>query len=175
MRYLNDTGFVVKRVNLGEADRFLTLFTQNNGKIEVLAKGVRKITSKRASHIELLNLINFNSIQGKKNLILTEVQMVDSFEEKRVTLQQCEVIFLVCELIERLCPFGAVNYELFSHVKDFLDIGDFSKEALLTFETEMLVQLGFWNKDKTFSSEDESSKFIESLIERKLRSRIITY
>lgn len=175
MRYLNDTGFVVKRVNLGEADRFLTLFTQQNGKIEVLAKGVRKITSKRASHIELLNLINFQSIQGKKNLILTEVQMIDSFEERRETLQQCEVIFLICELIERLCPFGAVNYELFSHVKDFLDNGNFSKEALLEFETDMLVHLGFWNSGKSFASEDESSQFIESLIEKKLKSRIITY
>lgn len=175
MIYLNDTGFVVRRVNLGEADRFLTLFTQNNGKIEVLAKGVRKITSRRSSHIELLNLINFHSIQGKKNLILTEVELVDSFEQRRTTLQQCEVIFLVCELIERLCPFGAANYELFSHVKVFLDDGDFSKDSLLEFETNMLVSLGFWNKNKTFNSEDESSTFIESLIERKLRSRVITY
>lgn len=175
MRYLNDTGFVVKRVNLGEADRFLTLFTQNNGKIEVLAKGVRKITSKRASHIELLNLINFQSVKGAKNLILTEVQVIDTFESQRVTLRQCEVVFLVCELIERLCPPESINQELFFHVRQFLNEGDFSKEALLTFETEMLVHLGFWNKNKSFSSEDESSKFIESLIEKKLRSRIITY
>jgi len=175
MRYLNDTGFVVRRVNVGEADRFLTLFTQNNGKIEVLAKGVRKITSRRASHIELLNLINFQSVKGAKNLILTEVQVVDTFEEKRKTLQQCEVVFLICELVERLCPPDSTNQELFSYIKTFLDTGDFSKEALLAFETDILVSLGFWNRDKQFASEDESSQFIESLIERKLRSRVITY
>src|SRR5690606_16970724 len=121
MRYLNDTGFVVRRVNLGEADRFLTLFTQNNGKIEVLAKGVRKISSKRAPHVELLNLINFQTVKSAKNHILTEVQVIDTFEDKRKTLQQCEVVFLVCELIERLCPPEAVNQELFAHVREFLD------------------------------------------------------
>ena len=74
MIYLKDVGFVVKRINLGEADRFVTIFTQNNGKIEVLAKGVRKITSKRSSHIELLNLVRFHSIKTSKNIILTEIQ-----------------------------------------------------------------------------------------------------
>ena len=112
MRYLNDIGFVVKRVNLGEADRFITLFTKNNGKIEVLAKGVRKINSRRSSHIELLNLINFNSVKTSKNYILTEVDLVSSFESRKQTLDQCETLFLLCELINALCPHEQVNREV---------------------------------------------------------------
>lgn len=171
--YLNDIGFVVKRINLGEADRFVTLFTKNNGKVEVLAKGVRKITSRRSSHVELLNLIRFQSVKTSKNFILTEVELVNSFEKRKDSLKQFEIAFMVCELIDNLCPFGQINQELFIHVFQFLRDGEHSDEALLEFETRILTFLGYWDVEKKFKSEEESRAFIESLIERKIKSRII--
>ena len=173
MTYLNDVGFVLKRINLGEADRFVTLFTQNNGKMEVLAKGVRKITSKRSSHIELLNLVRFHSIRTSKNFILTEVQLINSFEKRKDTLKQCEIAFLVCELIDNLCPQGQVNTEMFSLVGGFLRDGEMSEDALLRFETDILSNLGYWNVKNKFKTELESRQFIESIIERKIKSRVI--
>ena len=173
MTYLNDIGFVVKRVNLGEADRFITLFSLNNGKVEVLAKGVRKISSRRASHIELLNLVKFNSIKTSKNFILTEVELINSFEKRKNTLKQCEVAFLVCELIDNLCPFGQVNQELFEKVNEFLNEGEESDNALLRFESAILTLLGYWDVEKKFKTEEEARIYIESLIERKIKSRII--
>ncbi len=173
MTYLNDTGFVVKRVNLGEADRFVTLYTKNNGKVEVLAKGVRKISSRRSSHIELLNLIRFNSIKTAKNFIMTEVELVNSFEKTKNTLKQCEVAFLVCELIDSLCPYGQVNQELFLKVYEFLSSGAIEDQDLLRFETSILSILGYWDIEKKFNTEEESRVFIESLIEKKIKSRVI--
>lgn len=173
MTYLNDTGFVVKRINLGEADRFVTLFTQNNGKVEVLAKGVRKITSRRSSHIELLNLVRFQSVRTAKNFILTEIELLNSFEGRKDTLKQCEVAFLVCELINALCPYGQTNRELFALVGLFLKNGESSDEALLQFETEILSTLGYWNALNKFATEKDSRTFIEGLIERKIKSRVI--
>lgn len=173
MRYLNDTGFVVKRVNLGEADRFVTILTQNNGKVEVLAKGVRKITSRRASHIELLNLVRFNSVKTSKNFILTEIDLINSFENKKETLHQFEIMFLLCELIDNLCPYGQHNFEVYSSMNDFLQKGDFTDEALMKFETDILIHLGYWNYGRKFTNEKEVRTFIESLIERKIKSRVI--
>lgn len=173
MTYLNDIGFVVKRVNLGEADRFVTLFTHNNGKVEVLAKGVRKITSRRSSHIELLNLVRFHSVKTSKNFILTEIELINSFEKRKDTLKQCEIAFLVCELIDSLCPHGQTNKELFCLVDLFLKGGEYSDDALLRLETEILTALGYWNVAKKFATEKESRLFIESILERKIKSRVI--
>ncbi len=173
MTYLYDTGFVIRRVNLGEADRFVTIFTKNNGKVEVLAKGVRKITSKRSSHIELLNLVRFHSVKTSKNFILTEIELIDSYEGRKADLKQCEIAFFVCELIDNLCPHGQVSSEIFIEVLRFLEKGEHEDQALLEFETKILSLLGYWNMEKKFSSEEESRLFIESLIERKMKSRII--
>lgn len=173
MTYLNDTGFVIKRKNLGEADRFVTLFTLNNGKVEVLAKGVRKITSKRSSHIEPLNLVKFHSVKTSKNFILTEIELINTFESRKNTLRQCEVAFFVCELIDSLCPHGLINKELFEVVGSFLETEALEDKDLLEFETKILTSLGYWNTNKTFSSEEEARKYIESLIEKKIKSRVI--
>ncbi len=173
MTYLNDTGFVVKRINVGEADRFVTLFTKNNGKIEVMAKGVRKITSRRSSHIELLNLVRFQSVRTAKNFILTEIELLNSYEQRKDTLRQCEIAFLVCELINALCPYGQTNNELFDLVGLFLQKGYIDDDSLLKFETEVLSILGYWNVSKKFNTEKDVRTFIESLIEKKLKSRII--
>lgn len=173
MVYLNDVGFVIKRINLGEADRFVTLFTRHNGKIEVLAKGVRKITSRRSSHIELLNLIKFHSLKTAKNFILTEVELINSFEKRKSNLVQCEVAFLVCELIDNLCPYNQVNTELFMHVLEFLKTGSEDDNSLKEFEEKILHHLGYWDMNRKFKTEQEVRYFIEGIIERKIKSRVI--
>ena len=48
-------GLVIKRKDVGEADKIVTIFSKNQGKISVIAKGVRKVTSRRAGNLELLS------------------------------------------------------------------------------------------------------------------------
>jgi DNA repair protein RecO (recombination protein O) len=45
-------GIVLSRRNVGEADRLLRILSDQRGLIRVLAKGVRKIPSRRGSHTE---------------------------------------------------------------------------------------------------------------------------
>ena len=43
---------VIRHTNFGEADRILTLYSREKGKIRVVAKGVRKLKSRKAGHLE---------------------------------------------------------------------------------------------------------------------------
>jgi len=72
MRGFKTEGIVLKRRNFGEADRILTVFTKDRGKISVLAKGVRRITSRRAGNVELLNRVSIFLHQTRGMPILTE-------------------------------------------------------------------------------------------------------
>ncbi|MBI2593599.1 DNA repair protein RecO, partial [Candidatus Daviesbacteria bacterium] len=71
-------GIILKRTNFGEADRMLTVLTKNLGKITVIARGVRKITSRRAGNVELLNVVKLGLFKGK-GYTLTEAQSVQTF------------------------------------------------------------------------------------------------
>jgi DNA repair protein RecO len=59
------TGIVLTRVDYGEADRIITLLTPDNGKLRLMAKGVRRIKSKLAGGIELFSSTNITFIRGR--------------------------------------------------------------------------------------------------------------
>ena len=59
MRTYKIEGIVLRRRNLGEADRILTVLSRESGKISIKAPGVRRIPSRRSSHVELLNHSKF--------------------------------------------------------------------------------------------------------------------
>ena len=53
-RVYKTAAIVLRHRKLGEADKILTLFTPNYGKLDAVAKGVRRPTSKLAGHVEPL-------------------------------------------------------------------------------------------------------------------------
>lgn len=172
MHYLKDLGFIIKRVNFGESDRYISLFTKNNGKIEVVAKGVRKITSRRASSIELLNLVRFHAVKSSKNYILAEVELISSYDTLRKSLSDIQILFLLCELIDRLCPLGQKHNDVFELIGQTLNrVKRAEKPAVGDFQTKILSILGFWDGKREFKSDDDVRQFIEAIIERKLKTK----
>lgn len=172
MQYLKDRAFVIKRVNFGDSDRFLTLFSQNHGKIEVVAKGVRKITSRRASSIELVNLIDFQAVRSARNHILTEVKLVDSFSRLKCDLNHMKKVFLTCELIDVLLPSMQKHEDIFDLLTRALSSMSDSEKNILYFQAKLVSMLGFWDSSEPFKNGDHIREHIESIIERKLKTRV---
>lgn len=172
MKFLKDKGFVIKRVSFGESDRFITLYTQNNGKIELVAKGVKKITSRRSSHIEPFNILSFQAVHGHKDYILTEVELVKSSSSLKKTLEGYASVFRMCELIERLCPYGERNTQVFDVVMSLLDEQDSRsiEEKMFIAQTQLLSSLGYWDSRKTFISATALTRFIENIMERQMKT-----
>ncbi len=62
------TGIVLSRIDYGEADRIITLLTPEQGKLRLMAKGVRRIKSKLAGGIELFSVTNITFIRGRGDI-----------------------------------------------------------------------------------------------------------
>lgn len=62
------TAVLIMRRNFGEADRIITVITPHNGKLTLLAKGVRKVKSKLAGGIELFSISSITYIPAKKEI-----------------------------------------------------------------------------------------------------------
>src|SRR3990167_4660571 len=104
MRTYKTEGIIIKRKNFGEADRIITVLTRNHGKIQVKATGVRKIQSRRSSHVELLNHASLFIYKGRGSLpILTEAETIDSFQDIKNDLTKVGFAYHICELIDGLC------------------------------------------------------------------------
>lgn len=65
MKQIVSKGIVLTRVDYGEADRIVTLLTPDNGKIRVMARGVRKIKSRMAGGVELFSVSDITYMEGR--------------------------------------------------------------------------------------------------------------
>ncbi|MDO8487754.1 MAG: DNA repair protein RecO [bacterium] len=173
MRSFTVTAVVIKRSNLGEADRLITLFTNTHGKMTVLAKGVRKLTSKRAPAVELFNLISAQIVKGRGDLnILAEVKMIDTFSSWRGQLGRVTVAYQLAEAVDKLTadhqPHPQVFAILVSSLNHIGSLGANWAKQLETWLIEIIQELGFWPKDKPFKG--NMVELVESISSRSYNS-----
>lgn len=95
-------GFILKKVDRGEADQLFTIFTKDFGKLEILGKGIRKIFSKLKSGMELFNLSEIEFIQGKSQKTLTDAILIERFGELRHNLDKLQVAYKISEVLDSL-------------------------------------------------------------------------
>lgn len=174
MRTYKIEGIVLKRRNLGEADRILTVLSRESGKISVKAPGVRRIFSRRSSHVELLNHSQFTLYGSSKVFmpIVTEAQTLEDFSGVKSSLHKIGYAYYICELINGLCPENQENKSVFFHLKATLSALNQTRDALnlvKKFEKDLLSELGFWSEVKLLQTQD-SRTVMERLLERKLKT-----
>ena len=165
-------GVILKRLNYGEADRILTSYTKYRGKIRAIAKGVRKITSRKGGNVELFNHCVLFLAEGRNLDIVTEAQVVNSFSRLSDDLEKTAAGFYLVELIDQLTPDGQVNRQVFDLLVGVLgelknrraeELGAVTRD----FEIELLKLLGFWSDAVDIKN---VKGYIEEIIERRLRS-----
>ncbi|MBI2195434.1 MAG: DNA repair protein RecO [Candidatus Levybacteria bacterium] len=172
MRSFKTEGIVIRRRNVGEADRLLTVFTKHHGKITIKAKGVRKISSRRSGHIELLNLVSLSLYRGRVTSTLTEVETINNFGKIKDNLKSCGLAYHVCELIDSLCAENQENLKVYSLLCEVLaNLSDQEnlKVIISRFETELLDALGFISQSQYLNTQG----LIEEIIERRLKAKRI--
>lgn len=147
MRGFKTEGIILKRRNFGEADRILTVFTFHRGKISVLARGVRKITSRRAGNVELLNRVQMYLYPGKNFLILTEATSLNTYQKLKSNLTLSTIAFHLIELTDRLTAENQENPLLYSNLLEVLTRLSARPRQLLirAFEVKILKLMGFWS------------------------------
>ena len=174
MRTYKVEGIVLKRRNLGEADRILTILSKESGKIVVKAPGVRRIPSRRSPHVELLNFSQFTLYASSKSFmpIVTEAQTIEDFSSIKSDLHKIGLALYVCELINGLCADNQENRNVFFQLRSILLELSNSQNAvsiIKKFEKDLLTELGFWSEAKLLETQD-SRIVMEKLLERKLKT-----
>jgi DNA repair protein RecO (recombination protein O) len=166
------TGIVLKRTNYGEADRIVTLFTKEVGKLSVIAKGVRKPTSKRSASIELGTQLEALIIKGRGMDILSQTMIVNSFPQIKQDLTGCTQLYQLLEIIDVLTREEQELpevYELFLQTLTNLATQTNHKQLLLSSFKTLTELLGF--TPPTNMSEIGLKSYIESIAERHLKTK----
>jgi len=65
VKELQDDAVVLRTYKSGEADRVVVLWTRHYGKVRVLAKGIRKATSRLGGNLETLAYVNVDLVKTR--------------------------------------------------------------------------------------------------------------
>ena len=121
---------VLKRTDLGEADRILTLFTPNKGKFHAIAKGVRRTISKKAGHLELLCRSQLQVALGRNLDIITQAEGRENFLHLRTELWHMTCGFYLAELVDRFIEEHTQHLDVYTLLLDTLRYLDADAMAL---------------------------------------------
>ncbi len=143
-------GIIIRKVDFGEADRIVTVLTEDFGKIDCIAKGARRIKSKFCGRLELFNHVLLNCFQGKDLAYLNETEVLGSLSETK-ELDRHRVQFYMAELTHKLIQpeqelMGA--YRLLQDALRVLDDTVKYETVLQSYLIKLLTLSGFlppWN------------------------------
>lgn len=176
-RLIKVEAVILKRRNIGEADRLITLFSKERGKISAMAKGIRKITSKRAPHLEVFSRTILMLHKGDRFDTITEVFPIETYSTLRKHLDRVNAAYMLCESVDALLPEHQEHFDVYTQMiraLTHLEYAEPSRVFLAEFLKTLLVSLGFLTVSKELTV-DELIAYIEQLTERRLKTKKIIH
>lgn len=137
---------VIRQRNLGEADRILTLFTREKGKLSAVARGVKRGHSKLAASLQLFARGRMQLAAGRSLDVITSVTDGDLSLGLREDVQRYAHASYAAELLDVLVEEGAPDEVLYALLVDTLGALDKAGDpatVTLGFEVKLLTRLGY--------------------------------
>lgn len=137
---------ILKRSDLGEADRLLTIYTPSHGKLRVIAKGVRKLQSRKSGHVELFTHTHLLLARGRNLDIITQAETIGPFLALRADLERTAYAFYFAELVDQFAEEAQENPAVFDLLLSALRWVGETNDLWLTaryFELHLLSYFGY--------------------------------
>lgn len=138
-------GIVLSRFELGEADRVLTMLTPELGKIRVIAKGVRRPTSRLGGSLEPFAELHVNLARGRTFDVVTGVAVGRAFLRLRDRLESAATAWYLAELADRSLEerhAAEPLYLLLRHAYELLEAGMAPNRVARWYEMRLADELG---------------------------------
>lgn len=176
MHTFKTEAIVLKRSNFGEADKIITFYTPCYGKIVCLAKGVRKMTSRKKGSLEIFNKVVLFAVKGKGMNIITEVETLNTFSSWKDDLKKIITAYQASELVDKLTVEEHEQEEVYFLLSSFFEnltqlLESETKFAVDRLSQNILMALGFWQRGKPFPSDFNTLSYVEEIIEKEIKSR----
>lgn len=137
---------IINRLNLGESDRILTLFSPEFGKIRAICKGSRRTKSKFGGHTELFSCADFVVSKGKSLDIITDAVLSKNYLNTDPDIDKVQTAYFFAEVLNKLLPDETPNkevYNLYQYCLEKINTFD-SKFIQLLFVAKLLKDLGIY-------------------------------
>jgi len=113
-RLYRTAAIVLKRFDLGEADRVLTILTPHDGKFRVIARGVRRPTSRLGGTLEPFAELQLQLARARTFDVVTQASVIEAWLVLRDRLESAATAWYLGELAERATEERANAYPVYA-------------------------------------------------------------
>lgn len=142
---------ILKTADQNETGRLLTVYSEKLGKINIQAKGVKKIESKLRGHIETISHSQLILIEGKNSLILKDAFLLNQFLNIKKDLEKLKTAKKLADLIDEALVGAERDEDVWKLIlktfekleTDNIRINDFQKQliSLLGYDPEHIKEI----------------------------------
>ena len=158
MKQLITTGIVLTRTDYGEADRIVTFLTPDQGKLRLMARGVRKVKSRLAGGIELFSVSEIGFMHGRGDIgTLVSARLGKHYGAIVRDIDRVQLGYALIKMLHKATEDQPEPeyFELLNHAMAALD-GDTSSDLInLWFQAQLLRQAGHTPNLRTGSDGNE--------------------
>lgn len=145
-RTLRVEAVILRHMDYGEADRLLTLYSREQGKLRAIAKGVRKMQSRKAGHLEPFTRSTLMLAKGHDLWIVTQAESIDLYPGITQNLELVAQAAYVVELLDRFTYEEGQNWQLYKLLVESLERLSAEADPFIAvryYEMRLLDLLGF--------------------------------
>ncbi len=171
---LKTQGIVLKKNELLNLDNLITIFTKDLGKIVAIAKGIKKLNSRRAPHIQTGNLVDLILYNKNDRYYIQESSITSGFSKLKKDAKKISMIYYFFLILDKLLPENSNEEEIYKNTLNFLiklsNIQKIDNRLIENSLNRVLSKLGFIRSHKTLK---ELHSLVEELLGKKIRFFVI--
>lgn len=149
-------GIILNRMDAGEADRILIVFTKEFGVLKLFARGVRRLRSKLNNFLNLFSHVRIGFVSGKDMWHLVDAEDLGRFDEGKL-----ETLGRAANFLERFCRGEGKEPLLWEALWVFVKDGN-----ELLFYAEALAALGYLDRSELSLKNANLKKLVSEAIAR---------
>lgn len=134
-------------MKLGEADKIVTIFTEENGKVAAVAKGIRRTKSRFGARLEMFTNLELVIHKGRNLDTITQADIVETYPGITQNLWKINYGYAMLELIDKITPDRQAEpkiYQLLTTALVSLESASADSRLMLaTFDLKLLAVTGF--------------------------------
>ena len=134
MIFLRGKGIIIAKKDIEEADRYITIFMEDYGKVSTVIKGIRKSKKRDKTAVDILSLTDFQFYKKNDSLIISNFSTVKDYIGIKSDIDKINIAFYIFSILNQILVENGRNrkiYEVLEKTLDYLNISNNERKNYL--------------------------------------------
>ena len=134
MIFLRGKGIVISKKDIEEADRYITIFMEDYGKVSTVIKGIRKSKKRDKTAVDILSLTDFQFYKKNDSLIISNFSTIKDYIGIKSDIDKINIAFYIFSILNQILVENGRNrkiYEVLEKTLNYLDLSNDERKNYL--------------------------------------------